>query len=158
MFKRRKVSEAFLKLSMEHTQVLDHLKQLQAILKGKKTGMGRRLGRETAAFARDLRKHFELEEMVLFPTAMICIPALENIDRVLVLQKEHGIFETEMEDLLQVLRNPAQMNKRPSDALIRCFQSLIRRLKKHADIEMRDLFPRLDDSRRAQKIIRGFVS
>jgi hemerythrin-like domain-containing protein len=158
MFKRKKVTEAFLKLSMEHTQVLDHLQQLQAILNGKKTGMGKQLAKEAALFTKDMRKHFELEEMVLFPTAMICIPELENIDRVLVLQKEHGVFETEIEALLQVLANPAQMKKRPSDALIRRVQALIRRLKRHADIEMLDLFPRLDDSRRAQKIIRGFVS
>ncbi|MBN1894801.1 hemerythrin domain-containing protein [bacterium] len=158
MFKRKKVTEAFLKLSMEHVQVLDHIQKLQDVLNGKKTGMGVRLRKEAALFARDMRRHFELEEMVLFPTAMICIPALENIDRVLVLQKEHGAFETEMDDLLEVLTNPAQMKKRPSDALIRRVQSLIRRIRKHADIEMRDLFPRLDDSRRAQKIIRGFVS
>ena len=101
MFKKTQVNEKYLNASKEHTQVFDYLDTFKFYLKRGNTDFTVKDVKKTLTrFEKDIKDHFRLEEEVLFPAALVCMPSLEVIDQILALQKEHGYFEKDLETLI----------------------------------------------------------
>ena len=158
MSTQKKVDEQFLRMSMEHTLILDSIRSFEEILS--KPGAPQsllNLKEEMKTFETDCRDHFNLEEEVLFPAALACLSSLEIVDTVLLMQKEHGYLERDLEGLLILIQNqPKKMSAIP-EQLKDSMKSFCSLLKKHADVEMEDLFRPMDESRHCRKFLKGFV-
>jgi len=158
MFKR-KVDEKFLKISQEHTLILDYIVRFEDVLdKDASTGAVADLTTILPSFEKDIEEHFLLEEQVLFPAALTCLKDLDVIDKVLLLQKEHGYFERDLEFICRLVENhPDDVKKIPAECHQR-LQAYTEALKEHARVEMEDVFAAMDKSRRCQKLIEGLTS
>jgi hemerythrin-like domain-containing protein len=158
MSPQKKVDEQFLRLSMEHTLILDVIHDFHDVLsKPDAKESFHNIKRMTEAFEKDCRDHFNLEETVLFPAALACLSSLDSVDVVLLLQKEHGYLERDLDSLLDFLQNqPETTVTIPGDLQIQ-MQSFCTMLDKHAQIEMKEVFRLMDESRHCQKILKGFL-
>ncbi|HDQ45695.1 MAG TPA: hemerythrin domain-containing protein [bacterium] len=149
-----KYSEAFLKASKEHVIVNQYVSKLKAVLESED---GIRLRQAVATLEADLTDHFNLEERILFPTALLCLPSLEMADRILGLTREHGVFESDVQAILHVVRSPETDRAIPPELKTRV-QDFIDRLDAHARIEMDDLFPKMDRDKRSLAVIRDLLT
>jgi len=88
-----------------------------------------------------LHRHFITEELSFFPAALNGILDYEMTMTVLNLQKEHGVFETEIESMRKnrhAILGAAGYIKNP---LIERISLFLRALKAHAILEMNYVFP-----------------
>ena len=158
MFKR-KVDEKFLKISQEHTLILDYIVQFEELLaKDASSGAVADLTAILPSFEKDIEEHFLLEEEILFPAALTCLKDLDVIDRVLLLQKEHGYFERDLEFICRLVENHPNDAKKMSAECYQRLQAYTEALREHARVEMEDIFAKMDKSRQCQKLIEGLTS
>lgn len=156
---QRKVDEKFLKISQEHTLISDYIIRFEELLiKDASAGSVADLMAVLPSFEKDIEEHFLLEEEILFPAALTCLKDLDVIDKVLLLQKEHGYFEKDLEFICTTLKNqPEDATNMPVDCRQR-LQAYTEALKEHARVEMEDIFAEMDKSRQCQKLIEGLTS
>ena len=158
MFRNKKVDATFLNISKEHTLIQKYLIEFEAILnQGFLSHSFLELKKSIKTFKGDFLDHFQLEETFLFPTALLCIPSVENIDLILCLQKEHGCFEKEIEFILEQVRIQPEKDLQIHEILFKQLSDFTARMSAHAETEMSQLFPQLDADSRAQEIIHGFT-
>ena len=116
MSPQKKVDEQYLRLSMEHTLILDAIQGFEEILS--KPGAPQSfptLKEKMKTFETDCRDHFDLEERVLFPAALACLSSLEIVDTVLLMQKEHGYLERDLDGLLTLIqKQPKKVKTAPA--------------------------------------------
>ena len=158
MFKR-KVDEKFLKISQEHTLISDYIVRFEELLaKDASPGAMTDLMTVLPSFENDIEEHFLLEEEVLFPAALTCLKNLDVIDRVLLMQKEHGYFERDLEFICTMVKNqPDDVENMPVECRQR-LQTFTKALKEHARVEMEEIFAEMDKSRHCQKLIEDLTS
>jgi hemerythrin-like domain-containing protein len=83
---------------------------------------------------------------------------LDVMDKVLLMQKEHGYFERDLEFICRLVENrPDDVKNIPAECRQR-LQAYTKALKEHARVEMEDIFASMDKSRRCQKLIEGLTS
>ncbi len=156
---QRKVDEKFLKISQEHTLILDYIDRFEDVLaKDASTGALTDLMAILPSFEKDIEEHFLLEEQLLFPAALTCLKDLDIIDKVLLMQKEHGYFERDLEFICRLVENRPDDVKSIPDECHQRLQAYTKALKEHAHVEMEDIFAMMDKSRRCQKLIEGLTS
>lgn len=146
-------NEAFLKVSKEHTIVKKYIDNLKSVLESDNCVQLQEAVKNMKA---DLIDHFNLEERIIFPTALICLPSLEMADRIIRLSREHGAFESDVPTMLQFVEchDPDQPIGQELKTFILHF---IERIERHARIEMEDLFPKMDRNKRCLKIIQDLL-
>jgi len=158
MFSRKEtVDRQYLKISREHQIVKDYFLKFQQILFEEKSNTMKMLRKSVKHFEEELLSHFRLEEIFIFPTALLCIPDITTVDLVLKLQKEHGLFERDMKTLLTMIEDTPGTVKEIPDPIRTALSSLTTAFIHHAENEMNVLFPEIDNDERANKIIEGFV-
>lgn len=157
MFKKNQVNEKYLIASKEHTQVFNYLDTFKSYLKRGNTDFTVKDVKKTLTrFEKDIKDHFKLEEEVLFPAALVCMPSLEVIDQILSLQKEHGYFEKDLETLL-ILAGKYQKRKALIHAISALLKSFIGMMKAHARVEIEEIFHKMDNTNRCKKLIKGIT-
>lgn len=158
MSAQKKVDEQFLRMSMEHTLILEAIRSFEEILSKPDAPQSfLNLKEKMKTFEKDCEDHFNLEEKVLFPAALACLSSLEIVDTVLLMQKEHGYLERDLDDLLTLIQNqPKKMPTIPEE-IQDPFISFCALLKEHADVEMEDIFRPMDESRHCRKFLKGFM-
>ena len=158
MFSRNtKIKEKFLKISREHEIIKDYVLKFQDILYDKSANPMRALRKAVKSFEHDLLAHFKLEETFIFPTALLCMQDIHIVDLVLTLQKSHGHFERDMRDLLNMIQDTDNAQKDIPEHIKAHVSAFSKNMLEHAEYEMNDLFPKLDENKRANEIIQGFV-
>jgi iron-sulfur cluster repair protein YtfE (RIC family) len=146
-------NEAFLKVSKEHTIVKKYIWDLKSVLESDNCVQ---LQEAIQNIKADLLDHFNLEERIIFPAALICLPSLEMADRIIRLSREHGVFESDVPTIIQFVEchDP---NQPISQELGMFIQNFIERLETHARIEMDELFPKMDQDKRCLKVIQDLL-
>ncbi len=158
MFKRKKFTDAFLQLSKEHIIYQQYINQLNDLIQeGTDVGNFNLLKKIVLNIKNDLLDHFQLEEQVLFPAALLSLPSVAMADQILYLTREHGAFERDTETLIQIVKCQPGDNPDIPQLLIDFLKTYTDNLDKHARTEMEDLFPKLDEDKRCIEIIRDFV-
>ena len=157
MFKKTQINEKYLLASKEHTQVYEYLETFKSFIKkGNKNFTVKDLKKTLTRFEKDIKDHFRLEEEVLFPAALVCMPSLDVIDQVLALQKEHGYFEKDLETLI-ILAGKYQKRSALINAVSALMKSFIASMQNHARIEIEEIFNKMDNTSRCKKLIKGIT-
>ncbi|MBN1783051.1 hemerythrin domain-containing protein [bacterium] len=156
-FREDKVNGKFLKIAQEHEVVLEYLEKLKILLENNDLSYSfKQLKSMLPEFKSEMRHHFKIEEHFLFPAALLCVPSIELVDMIMVLQKEHGFVERDIDTLERMFEdNPkaTQMN----EAMTGLLKTMIRDIEKHARIEIDHLFPKMDACKKCRKIIKGIL-
>lgn len=158
MFSRKEtIDRQYLKISREHQIVKDYILKFQNILFEEKSNTMKLLRNAFKHFEEDMISHFRLEEIFIFPTALLCIPDITTADLVLKLQKEHGYFERDLKAILQMIEDTPKPVKEIPDPIKKVIGSFSTSFIHHAENEMNVLYPEIDNNKRANEIIDGFV-
>ncbi|MBU1106211.1 MAG: hemerythrin domain-containing protein [Candidatus Riflebacteria bacterium] len=142
-----------LSLSKEHKLILETLGEIDAILKfTPQTEVAGKLKAVIEPFKAKLVEHQELEEKVIFKAALESMPTETIISIVLRLQKEHGKFLADVEaiyfNLLHLSENTSL--QRTIETNLSQLSTLI---KKHASVEVKELFPLITNNSRCRQLI-----
>lgn len=155
---KKKVDGRFLKISREHEIINKYLQSFQEIIdQGMLADTFSVVTDQMKTFRQDIENHFEVEELFLFPTALLCIPSVPMIDLILRLQKEHGMFLKDVERIEELVRSQPEGDKQIHELLFTMIENFTGLMEQHARDEMNDLFPQLDDNKRAQEIIKDYT-
>jgi len=155
---KKKVDEQFLRLSMEHTLIKDYIQTFENILCDSDDPISfQKFIKIMKRFKKDLLDHFNLEERVLFPAALSCLSSLEIVDTVLLMTKEHGYLERDLDLILGIMQQKKSSKPALPDDLQEPLKVFTQFLKKHAQIEMESVFRPMDESRRCGRILKGFI-
>lgn len=158
MFKRKKFTDAFLQVSKEHIIYQQYINQLKDLIhEGTDAGNFDLLKKIVLNIKNDLLDHFQLEEQVLFPAALLSLPSVEMADQILLLTREHGAFERDTETLIQIVNCQPADNQDIPQQLIDFLKTYTDNLDQHARTEMDELFPKLDADKKCIEVIRDFV-
>lgn len=149
-----KFDQAFLKVSKEHTIMQDYGAEIARVIAEDDCA---ELQRITKNIRSDFEDHFQLEEKIIFPAALLCLSSLEISDLIISLTKEHGLFECDIQTIVQFVDCEAKNNTISSE-LKTYLEDFVSRLEAHGKREMEDLFPRLDNDKRARQIIQDLLS
>ncbi|MBN2104031.1 hemerythrin domain-containing protein [bacterium] len=152
-FRKDKVESKFIRIAQEHEIVLDYLEKLKSMLNLAPRDRLQKLREMLPVFKSDMRHHFQIEERFLFPAALLAMPSVELVDRVLMLQKEHGYTERDMDILEKMVENEPE----ETEAIFQLMSDIIEDTERHAKIEMDDIFPKMDADKKCQKIISGII-
>ncbi len=152
-----KVKEQFLRLSKEHILINEAIQPVEDCL----NSSGQNFDRESFMpgfnkLGEELLEHFKIEEQVLFPAALMCMPSLELFDTILHLQKEHGYFEKDF-DFLQKCLNTTNENENGINEIFEAAALFLNKLKKHAQVEMDDIFHIMDKKKKCTRILKGYT-
>lgn len=104
-------------------------------------------------FMNTIRKHFKIEEKIIFPAALKAIPIPVIIDTVTILIKEHGIIEEKLECLFTFAKSDHNKNDKCYILLKNSLQNILEMNKNHAKIEVIDIFPKIANNPEACSII-----
>ena len=152
-----KVKEQFLTLSKEHILINEAIQPVEDCL----NSSGQNFNRESFMsgfnkLGEELLEHFKIEEQVLFPAALMCMPSLELFDTILCLQKEHGYFEKDFACLQKCL-NSTNESENDINEFFEAVADFLNKLKKHAQIEIDDIFRIMDKKKKCTKILKGYT-
>jgi iron-sulfur cluster repair protein YtfE (RIC family) len=153
-FREEKIEGKFLKIAQEHEIVMAHLSKLKEILKNPRDGL-KRLEEMLSVFQSDMRHHFKIEERFLFPAALLSMPTIEIVDMIMMLEKEHGYTERDIQTLKSLVENHPEGSS--AEEIMDLLEKIAADIEKHALIEIEDLFPKMDDNKRCRKIIQGIL-
>lgn len=157
MFKKTKVNEKYLRASKEHTLIFYYMDTFKSYLKQGNTDFTVKDVKKTLThFEKDIKDHFKLEEEVLFPAALVCMPSLDMIDQVLALQKEHGYFEKDLETLI-ITAGKYQKRSTLVHAISALLKTFTAAMEAHAKIEIEQIFNKMDNTTRCKKLIKGIT-
>jgi iron-sulfur cluster repair protein YtfE (RIC family) len=137
------------KLSKEHKIINDYVGKFAQDKKEKKPGFFDSLKNFVAMLERDLKKHFQMEEMVFFPAAMQGANDYNTALTVLSLQKDHGALENQLEAAVLIMDDPLKINDEKIDVLDTFFNYL----KIHTNRELTDLFPLIEQDIKCKTLL-----
>lgn len=145
--------QAFLRVSKEHAIMQEYVSDLRQVVESNDC---RKLQKITENIRADFEDHFQIEEKIIFPAALLCLTTLETADLIITLSKEHGLFECDVQTIIQFVDCESKNNSISTELKV-FLEGFINRLEKHAKREMDELFPKLDTDKRAQKIIQDLL-
>ena len=158
MFKRKQFTNAFLQISKEHKIVKEFITDFKSLIDaGPQAGNLQTLKDKTKILKEDLFEHFQLEEQVLFPAALLAMPSVELADRILLLTREHGAFERDVMTLKQIVACHPEKDPNIPQNTLDFLVTFVENLESHTRIEMDELFPRMDQNKKCTEVIRDFV-
>ena len=154
---KKKVDGRFLKISKEHEIVKHYLQSFQQVIdQGILADTFPAVKDKMKTFRQDFEHHFEVEELFLFPTALLCISTFSVIDLILKLQKEHGMFLKDVERIEDLVRSQREDDKQMHELLFNQIKQFTIEMEQHVKDEMNILFPQLDGNDRALQIIKDY--
>jgi iron-sulfur cluster repair protein YtfE (RIC family) len=151
------VSNIIAKLSGEHKIITDYVVKYNEKLKQKDEEFFNTLNEFLDFLKQDLLKHFEIEELVFFPAAILGAPSYETTLMVMSLQKEHGSLEKQLQLLIKELKDSGVTRDRFNDMGQELFKNFFEQLKIHAKRELIELFPMIDENPRSRSLIKSFA-
>ena len=94
----------------------------------------------------DLREHFDIEDKVILPAAVLGDPRAETVDMVIALAREHGALDFQFDLLDKRLAKLDASDPAAVRAFIAALRAVLFAFKKHAMVEIGLLFPLVDRS------------
>lgn len=139
--------------SKEHKLILETLGELESVLRlSSRAELVSNLKAIMESFQKRMELHQHLEESVIFQAAMESFCSEKVVRIVLQLQKEHGIFNAKIEELIYYIWN-LDFDDRLLQKLNRELNSLAIMIKKHSLLEVRELFPALSNHMGCKQLI-----
>jgi len=143
------------KLSREHKLISDYVVKFAKGKLSMDEGFFSGLDAFLDFLKKDLLNHFELEEMVFFPAAAIGAASYDTTLMVLSFQKDHGILEKELENILARKEKAGKGKTDPE--LIEILSGFFSALKVHAKREFVELYPLIDSDPRCKTLVKQYL-
>jgi hemerythrin-like domain-containing protein len=106
---------------------------------------------------KDLLRHFQFEEVVIFPASMMGDSKYGNILMVMSLQKEHGIIENQLQVLISELKDRKASHQKLSNELVDRLKDFFELLKNHTKREVTDLYPMIDENSKSKALLKVYI-
>lgn len=145
------------KLSKEHQIITKYVAEFNNKLKSKDKEFFKGIASFFDFLEKDLLRHFRFEEVVIFPASIVGESQYGNVLMVMSLQKEHGILETRLQELILRLRDLKSNHEKLSNEMIEEIRQFLELLKVHARREMTDLYPMIDASSRSKALLEVYA-
>ncbi len=143
--------------SKEHKLILETLGELESVLRLSERGeLVSQLKAMMENFQEQMLKHQELEEKVIFQSALEACPSEKLVSTVLKLQKEHGIFAATIDSIIYRIWN-LDFDDRMLLRLSNELGHLAIIVKKHSLLEVKELFPGISNNMRCKQLIEKYA-
>ena len=156
MAESQKIANAIALLSKEHKLIVDYSTKFEK----NKTANNENFFSELSSFIsfleKDLRRHFEIEELAFFPAALNGAPEYDSTAIVLSLQKDHGKLQTILSGLLKKKDKIAA--GQIDDGIIEELTDFFNALKIHAKRELMELFPMMNENIRCRALLIRYLN
>ncbi len=151
----QKIDNEIAKLANEHKLIADYVAKFSKGKAKKDKAFFSSLQSFFRFLKKDLLRHFELEELVVFPAAVNGDPTYETTLAVLHLQKDHGRLESQFNQLLA--RESEMAPQKLNASLIKEMGTFFDKLKNHAKYELTELFPAMDQKPQCKNLIEQYL-
>lgn len=152
----KNIENAIAKLSGEHKLMTDYVERFSTAQKKRDKDFFGDLSSFMGLMEKELAKHFSLEERIFFPAAIHGTRDFDVTLMVLNLQKEHGFLETRLSNILK--NKYAIVSGRMENPLVGTIADFLRDLGSHAEVEMRDLFPAMDENIQCKTLMARYLN
>ncbi|NOY70380.1 MAG: hemerythrin domain-containing protein [Deltaproteobacteria bacterium] len=150
------IENATAKIAGEHKLITDYVERFLKAYKHRDKAFFGELSAFMSLMEKELYNHFSLEERVFFPAAVHGAKDYDITLMVLNLQKEHGLLETRLSGILK--NKYAIVSGRMENPLVKTIADFLKDLGSHAEMEMRDLFPAMDENIRCKTLMERYLS
>ncbi len=147
------INNAVARLSKEHTVIVEFADKFKKAKQENSPTLDKDIKEFVKFLESNLREHFELEELLFFPAAILGSQSYETTLLVLNFEKEHGMLETMLSSLLDELKQTGKIDKE----LLERFEDFFRQLKLHAKRELIELFPCIDENVKSKALLMRFA-
>ena len=151
----QKIDNEIAKLANEHKLIADYVAKFSKGKSQKDKAFFSNLQSFFQFLKKDLLRHFELEELVIFPAAVNGAPSYETTLAVLHLQKDHGRLENQFNQLLG--RESEMAPQKLNASLVKEMGNFFENLKNHAKYELTELFPAIDQHNQCKNLIEQYL-
>ncbi|GEM_PF-1912666 len=139
--------------SQEHRLILENLGDMEACLKFSTSDeLIDNLKRIIEPFKANLLKHQKLEEQIIFAAGAQAIPTSTVTGLVIQLTREHGLFESAIDSIIDKINFPCEGNQTRL-MIQRDLERMITMIKKHSLNEVKHLFPLLSNNLKCRTMI-----
>lgn len=153
-----KTDSIVLQLSREHGVMFDGARRLWQLIEADDH---EKLLPELTAFLQstgeNIASHFEVEEKVFFPAALLAFSSYEMARLVLRLQKEHGVLTIGLCRLIRMTEGEILEGGRLSDISLAAVSNFLAELVAHAERETETLFPMLEQNDTGKRLIKEYI-
>lgn len=154
---KEKIRQAVEKQSREHEHIFLKAAHFdRSLLENRYSDIYVMIRSLTSLMELDLMKHFDQEEQLFYPAALLGVPDYEMTQLVLALQKDHGMLIREFE----LIRDEAvrmQEGHALDEKLVQRFKEFLAHLQNHARWEADIFFPKLDKSAEAHAAMEAIL-
>jgi iron-sulfur cluster repair protein YtfE (RIC family) len=157
MSSNENVNNMTAKLAQEHKIITDYVIKLNEKLKAKDKEFFNELNAFMSLLEKDLSRHFEMEEKVFFPAAIMGAAAYETTLMVMQLQKDHGALEKQLQSLIESSKLSDIKPETLSDIIVELLKDFFNRLKIHVKREMIELFPMINENPRSRSLLKSYA-
>jgi len=157
MSKISNVNNEIAKISREHKIITEYVVKFNQSLKNRDKKFFKGIADFFDFLEKDLLLHFQFEEIVIFPTAIVGESKYDNILMVMTLQKEHGMIENQLKNLMSEIKGLKQSHKKLTMELINKIKLFFNDLKTHAKREMTELFPMVDANPKSKALLKIYI-
>jgi len=140
------------KLAKEHKIVIEYISKFNNKLNQKDKNFFMELDTFLNFLEKDLHQHFELEEIIFFPSAILCIQKHDITRMVYDLQKDHDDIRKQLQRLLTEYKDLKQ-TKKSRQKLLKKIIGFFDLLKNHCKREMAEFYPMLDESTHCRELL-----
>lgn len=141
------IHKALQKQSNEHKIIFDYVARFDSAMINKDHRALLLLIKHMVPFLqKDLIPHFNIEEKYFYPALLHAFPTEQNIQVILQLQFEHGMLNRDLHWMTPALEQTKTKNPSVDQELLQYLRPFLYALKTHEQIEMGQLFPRIDRS------------
>jgi iron-sulfur cluster repair protein YtfE (RIC family) len=146
------------KISKEHKIITDYVIVFFEKIKKKDKEFVDGLNEFVNFLKKDLLRHFNIEELVFFPAAILGAAAYESTLMVMNLQKDHGALEKQLQAIIELSKNADLSQESLNQAMIASLETFFKQLKIHVKREMIELFPMIDENPRSRSLLKSYAA
>ncbi len=142
--------------SREHKLILESLGELESTVRlSTKDELIKNLKSIMEKFQHQMLKHQELEEKVIFQSALEATPSEKIVSITLGLVREHGVFVAMIESIIYRIWT-FNMDDKMIQRITQELNQLTTMVKKHSLTEVKDLFPLLTNNLKCRQLIERY--
>jgi iron-sulfur cluster repair protein YtfE (RIC family) len=145
------------KLAQEHKIITDYIAKLTEKLKTNDKEFFSELSAFISLLEKDLFQHFEMEEKVFFPAAIMGAAAYESTLMIMQFQKDHGALEKQLQWLIETSKTSGINSAAMGAVVIESLKDFFTRLKIHVKREMIELFPMINENPRSRSLLKSYA-
>ncbi len=145
------------KLIQDHHTITDQVTRLSEKLKTKDSEFFKEFKEFISFLEKDLIPHFEIEEKVFFPAAIMGASAYETTLMVMQLQKDHGALEKQILSLMETSKTTGFAPETLNEAMLQTVKDFFSRLKIHVKRELIELLPLIDENPRSRSLLKSYA-